>query len=183
MKMLGICGSLRQASYNRLLLNTVKNILNNKIRYEIHSIDTIPLYNADLDNDQKPIGVQSFIDAIKSADILLFATPEYNSSIPGVLKNAIDWASRPAFQSALLLKTCGIISAARSPVGGARAQADLRNILSSTVSAVFPSVEYLLPMAHNMFNEEGVLIDTQATQRLERYITELINWAKKQSKT
>lgn len=176
MKILGISGSLKQASFNTMMLKNVELVLPGNVTLEIQTLDNIVLYNEDLDNEQKPEAVNAFINKIQNADALLFATPEYNHSIPGVLKNAIDWASRPAFESPLKNKPCAIITASPSPVGGARAQADLKNVLSSTLSPVYPSIEYLMPAAHEKFNESGVLIDETAQRRLHRYINSFIHW-------
>jgi len=176
MKILGISGSLRQASLNTQLLNNVGIVLPINTFLEIQLLDNLLLYNEDFDNDQKPAGVQLFQNNIREADALIFATPEYNHSIPGVLKNALDWASRPSFESPLKSKPCAILSAAASPVGGARAQADLKNVLSSTLSFVYPSVEYLLPLAHEKFDDSGNLTDETAQRRLKKYIVGFINW-------
>lgn len=177
MNILGISGSLRKNAYNTQLLQVAAGLLPESSHLEIIGIGDICLYNEDLDGEIKPESVSRFLSAIRSADALLFATPEYNHSIPGGLKNAIDWASRPAFESVLKSKPCGIISAAMSPIGGARAQADLKNILDSTLSPVFPSVEYLLGLAHEKFDDMGHLTDETALRRLRRYLVGFINWA------
>lgn len=181
MKIIGISGSLRAGSYNTALLKAVNNYSFNNVQYEIKSICNIPLYNEDVDGAKVPEEVALLIESIKTADALLFSTPEYNHCISGVLKNSIDWASRPAFNSSLKFKPCGILAASKSPVGGARAQASLKNILSSTLSPVFPAIEYLLPNAHEMFNSEGELVDKTAHRRLERYVAGFIEWVEKQS--
>ena len=180
MKIIGISGSLRQGSHNTALLDAVARICPENIKFEICNIGNIPLYNEDLDGDKKPASVRNFIESISSADAVLFSTPEYNYSISGVLKNAIDWASRPAFQSSFRMKPCGILTVSKSPVGGARAQADMKVILSSMLSPVFPAIEFLLPNAHEMFNESGNLTDEQAKRRLERYISGFIEWIEMQ---
>lgn len=180
MKILGISGSLRKNAYNTLLLEAAAETLPKGITLEICGISDICLYNEDLDSAKKPEAVVRFLNKIHDADGLLFATPEYNHSIPGGLKNAIDWASRPAFESVLKAKPCGIISAAKSPIGGARAQADLKNILDSTLSPVYPSVEYLLGLAHEKFDMHGKLIDETASRRLQRYMTGFIDWIQQQ---
>lgn len=175
MKILGISGSLRTDSYNTWLLNNAISVLPEGVRLEIHAIDNIVLFNEDLEKN-KPEGVLSFINAVEEADALLIATPEYNHSIPGCLKNAIDWASRPGFQSPLKNKPCAIISASQSSVGGARAQADLKNVLTSTISRIYPSIEYLLDNAQEKFDAQGDLIDETAKRRLSRYVTGFIDW-------
>ena len=180
MKILGISGSLREGSFNTALLKAAENFLHSDIQFEIGNIGKIPLYNEDIDEDITPEKVTLLISEIESADAILFSTPEYNHCIPGVLKNAIDWVSRPAFESSLKFKPCGILSASKSSVGGARAQASLKNILSSTLSPVFPSIEYLLLNAHETFNSEAELTDPTATRRLERYVNGFIEWAERQ---
>lgn len=177
MKIVGISGSLRERSFNTHLLIAAAQFLPEDSAFEILQIGDFPHYNEDIDTDNKALEITAFLKAIESASVLLFASPEFNHSIPGVLKNAIDWASRPAFQSPLLDKPCGILTASMSPVGGARAQADLKNVLSSTLSRVFPATEYLLPDAHKKFNAETQLIDPTALRRLERYVEGLIAWA------
>jgi len=181
MKIICISGSLREGSYNTALLETAKEISNGDVQFEIMSICNMPLYNEDIDGAKTPKEIVLLIKSITSADALLFSTPEYNHCIPGVLKNLIDWASRPAFNSSLKFKPCGILAASKSAVGGAHAQASLKNILSSTLSPVFPSIEYLLPNAHEMFNSEGKLVDKTALRRLKRYVAGFIKWVERQN--
>lgn len=181
MKILGISGSLRENSFNTALLKAAKHYTQSDIQFEIINIANIPLYNEDIEENKIPEEVASLIKSIASADALLFSTPEYNHCISGVLKNVIDWASRPAFNSSLKFKPCGILAASKSPVGGARAQASLKNILSSTLSPVFPAIEYLLPSAHEMFNSKRELTNQTAQRRLERYVKGFINWVEKNS--
>ena len=177
MNILGISGSLRAGSYNTLLLQNAAARLESPHRLAIHSLEGIPLYNEDLEDDQRPAPVQGLLDAIEGADALLFATPEYNHSVSGVLKNALDWASRPAFKSVLTGKPAGVLTAAMSPVGGARAQMHLKDILSSTLTPVYTAPDYLLPMAHEAFNDKGELTDANAIRRLKRYLSGLVDWA------
>ena len=181
MKILGISGSLREGSYNTALLQAVKDVLPNHVQLEIQCIGGIPLYYEDVDESLMPKEVSSLIKRIESASAVLFATPEYNHCISGVLKNTIDWVSRPAFNSSLKSKPCGILASSKSPVGGARAQASLKNILSSTLSPVYPSIEFLLPNAHEMFNDNSELTNQVAQRRLERYISGFIEWFEKQN--
>jgi chromate reductase len=181
MKILGISGSLRKGSYNTALLSSIKHFLNSDVQLEMHNIGNIPLYNEDVGEANMPKEVTLLIKTIESSDAILFSTPEYNHCVSGALKNAIDWSSRPAFDSSLKLKPCGILAASKSPVGGARAQASLKNILSSTLSPVFPSIEYLLPDAHEMFNTEMELTNQIALRRLERYVSGFIKWVERQN--
>jgi len=176
-KILGISGSLRTGSYNTRLLSSAAAGLEKPHSLELYSLEDIPFYNEDLENDSRPATVQNLLDAIDAADALLFATPEYNHSVPGVLKNAIDWASRPAFNCVLGGKPTGILSAAMSPVGGARGQMHLKEVLCSTLTPLYPAPDYLLPLAQNAFDSDGKLTDETATRRLRRYVMGLIDWA------
>lgn len=180
MKILGISGSLRKNSLNTSLLLAAPEFMPGDVDFELARIGHIEFYNEDIDNEEKPTAVAEFLARINTADILLFSSPEYNHGMSGVLKNAIDWASRPAFKSPLLYKPCGILTASRNLVGGARAQADLKNVLSSTLSIIYPAHEYLLPNAHEKFDGDGVLVDDAAIRRLRQYVEGLVSWAGKQ---
>jgi chromate reductase, NAD(P)H dehydrogenase (quinone) len=182
MKILGISGSLRKGSYNTLLLRAARQLIDKDANLEIFDISTIPFYNADIDGEVKLYPVHRLLESISGSDCLLFATPEYNHSIPGVLKNAIDWASRPAFQSVLRKKPAGILSASTSSVGGARAQEHLRGVLSSTLTPVFLTPDYLLPLANKAFDGSGMLIDETDENRLKRYLAEYCDWVLKLQK-
>ena len=174
---LGVSGSLRQGSLNTMLLRASGGYLEEPAAFEVHDLADIPLYNEDLDGDDKPASVSAWLRALAAADAVLFATPEFNHSISGALKNAIDWASRPAFDSVLANKPAGILSASMSPVGGARAQMHLKDILASTLTPVYPVPDYLLPLAQNAFDSAGVLTDVTAARRLQRYVTGFVAWA------
>jgi len=176
MKLIGISGSLRKESFNTRILYAAAQCLPGGVTLSIVSCQDLPLYNMDIDGESKPESVKQFMDSIADCDGVLFATPEYNYSIPGLLKNAIDWASRPAYKSVLAGKPVAIVSASKSPVGGARAQSHLRDILSATLSPVVPSPPFLLPGVQNTFDKEGKLTDSASLQRLERYIGEFVDW-------
>ena len=176
MKLIGISGSLRSASFNTGMLHAASHCLPEGVTLSLVSCQGLPLYNMDIDGENRPEPVTQLIGAIADCDGVLFASPEYNYSIPGLLKNAIDWASRPAYKSVLAGKPVAIVSASKSPVGGARVQSHLRDILSATLSPVVPSPPFLLPQAADKFNREGVLTDAASLQRLERYIKEFAEW-------
>ncbi len=180
MNILGISGSLQEASLNTQLLKVSQTFMPDNISFNITSLKDIALYNEDLDNSEnRPIAVEQLMEQISASDAIIFATPEYNHGVSGVLKNAIDWVSRPAFKSPLCHKPSAIITASKSPVGGARAQADLKNILSSTLSLIYPSVEMLVPIAHEKLNDSGELVDATTERHLSRYIQGFISWATK----
>lgn len=181
MTILGVSGSLRQRSFNTMLLEAGGAFIEAPAGFAVHDLANLPVYNEDLDGEDKPAPVIAWLRAVASADAILFATPEFNHSISGALKNAIDWASRPAFKSVLANKPAGILSASMSPVGGARAQMHLKDILASTLTPVYPVPDYLLPMAQNAFDGEGALTDATAARRLQRYVTGLLAWAAKNS--
>lgn len=180
MKLLGISGSLRKDSYNTLLLKTASAMLENRATVTIFDLADIPFYNADSDGPQKPAAVRQFIDAISEVDGILIATPEYNYSIPGVLKNALDWASRPAYKSVLVNKPAAIISASQSALGGVRAQVHLRDVLAATLTPVFPAPDCFISMAQTAFNA-GELVDETVRQRLKRYLEGYVDWVEKSS--
>ncbi len=175
MKIVGISGSLRSGSFNTKLLQCAQSNMPPGIDLEIVNISNIPLYNGDIDSETKPESVKSLLKTIGECDGILIATPEYNYSIPGVLKNVLDWVSRPAYKSVLANKPAGIISAAQGLAGGARAQAQLRHVFSATLTIVYPSREYLLPFAGKAFDESGQL--SQENQKsLERYLGGFCDW-------
>src|SRR6516225_6233458 len=155
---LGICGSLRTGSYNRAVLRTAIELRPPGMTIEIADISAFPLYNEDVRAQGFPAPVETFRRQIKAADALLFVTPEYNYSMPGVLKNAIDWASRPPDQP-FAGKPVAIIGASAGMGGTARAQYDLRR------SCVFLDMhpvnrpEVLIGQAHTKFDAAGHLTD------------------------
>ncbi len=177
MKLIGISGSIREKSYNTMLLNAAFECLPKGVTMSVVDCGDIPLYNGDLDGEVKPESVARLLAALGDSDGLLIATPEYNYSIPGVLKNAIDWASRPGYKSVLAKKPAAIVSAAKSAVGGARVQLHLRDVFSATLTPVVPSPPFLLPLAQEKFDKEGRLVDEDSQHRLDRYVKEFIAWA------
>lgn len=178
--LVGLSGSLRSHSYNTALLHALGVVLPVDVGFEIHDFSAVPLYNADLEGEYRPPAVCELREAIAAADGIVIATPEYNHGIPGVLQNALDWASRPAFESPLAGKPAGVLSASRGPVGGARAQSVLRQVLGATLTPIFPHVEMLVPAAHRKFDEDGRLIDPDTEERLRRYAGSFVEWVREQ---
>ncbi len=177
---LGICGSLRQGSINAALLDAVLPMLPNASTATF-DIGALPHYSEDLDTGERPQSVQRLLEAVKEADGILIVTPEYNYSVPGVLKNAIDWASRPAYRSPLAHKPIGILGASPGGVGTARAQSHLRQILGGTVSRVFPHPDLLVGGAKAKFSETGELVDERTKEHLLAYAESFVAWAYEQS--
>lgn len=178
MKIVAISGSLRGASLNTFLLQSVEKLLPTGVSYDWGSIADIPLYNEDLDGPVKPASVTALSTVVENADGLLIATPEYNYSIPGGLKNALDWLSRPAFKSVLAGKPVAIMSASKAPTGGVRAQGQLKQVLAGVLTATYAAPEFMVPSAHQAFSEDGVLIDEAVRTRLTRFITDYCTWVK-----
>jgi chromate reductase len=176
MNILGISGSLRTKSVNTGLLIAASKLLPTDSHLTIHTCGMIPLYNEDLDKNDKPLSVTELHDAIATSDAILIATPEYNHSIPGVLKNTLDWISRPAFNSVLAGKPTGIISASRSFVGGARAQVHLRLVMHSTLAPVFPHTDFLVGNAYDKTDENGVLVEPDSLSFLSSYLAKFVDW-------
>lgn len=176
MKIVALSGSLRKDSFNSALLRAATELAAPSASIEILSVD-VPLYSEEREGEHTPQVVAEFKNAIADADALLIATPEYNHSFSGVLKNAIDWASRPAFNSPLKGKKIALLSASLSPVGGARAQAQLRPVLASALSQVYPGIEFSLPKAHRSFNANGELVDATAAKRLRHFIEGFLSWS------
>lgn len=175
MKILGISGSLRRASFNTGLLRAARDVSGEGILLDIRGCGDIPLYNQDL--EEKPAPVEHFFEAIRDCDAFLFASPEYNHSVPGGLKNAIDWASRPAYASILAHKPAAILSASKSIVGGARMQSHLHQILGSTLTSIYPHPEFLVPLAPGKFDDTGRLTDPETLDRLKKYLDGFTAWA------
>ncbi|GHD55818.1 FMN reductase [Thalassobaculum fulvum] len=154
-KLLFIPGSLRAASSARATARTLAGVIAAEATAAFADIGALPHYNADVKDDP---AVAAFIAAVGEADGVVFVTPEYNYSIPGVLKNAIDWASRPAFASVFKGKPCLVISVSGGALGGVRAQGHLKYVLNGMLATVHPSREIVVPFANDKV-KDGVLED------------------------
>jgi len=156
--LLGFAGSLRSEAYSRAILSNVQTSALESSHFTIFDLAEIPLYNQDLDGDSKPAGVEKFKAAIGAADGLVICTPEYNYGISGVLKNAIDWASRPGYNSVLKGKPVLMIASSISMTGGVRALGQLRETMAATLSRVVAVPEIVIPDVGNKL-KDGKLID------------------------
>jgi chromate reductase, NAD(P)H dehydrogenase (quinone) len=154
----GFAGSLRRGSYNRALLRAATEVAPPALHIAIHELDGIPLYNGDIEAAGAPPSVVRLRDAIRQADGLLIATPEYNHGVPGVLKNAIDWLSRPPRNSALNGKVAGLMGPSPGMTGTARAQSQLRQAFVFTNTYALLQPEALVGRAHEKFDPEGQLM-------------------------
>ena len=173
MRILGIAGSLRRGSHNRRLLQAASTLLPSGVELvEWDNIAGIPAFDEDLETTP-PEPVLEFFRAIEEADALLIATPEYNASLPGALKNALDWASRPFPENVLKHKPAAIVGASTGLFGAVWAQAEVRKVLKA--SGAHP-VETELPvgLADYAFADDGSLNDPELTQRFKDLLADLV---------
>jgi chromate reductase, NAD(P)H dehydrogenase (quinone) len=174
MRVLGISGSLRRDSQNTKLLRAAGELLPDGIELEIFGeLESVPPYNEYRDTDEAPLEAALLRDAIAGADAVLFATPEYNSSVPGQLKNAVDWASRPFRASALWGKPVVVIGASTGMYGAVWAQAELRKALA-TAGARVADAEVAVGRAQTRFDDDGRLIDDEVRTELREALGALL---------
>lgn len=180
LRVLAFAGSLRDGSTNRALVRAAVDLAPEGMTVEpFDGLGEIPLYNADLDTDDlRPEPVTRFKAAITDADALLIATPEYNHNVPGVLQNAIDWASRPAFRSPFVGKPVGIVGAAAGSIGTARAQEKLKSVLLAVHAHPFPHRGVLVGRAREK-TEDGRLTDEPTREFLTGYLADFASFARR----
>ena len=175
-RVLAFAGSLRAGSYNKMLLRAAREMAPAGMEIETFDIAGIPLYNEDVEQAGTPAAVEAFREAIRAADALLIAVPEYNHGVPGVLKNAIDWASRPPRGSALSGKPTALFGASPGQTGTARAQTQLRGSFVFTNTPVLPQPEVLVFRAHEKFDADGRLADEATRAFVRRLLDALADW-------
>ncbi len=175
---LGIPGSLRAGSYNRALLRAASEVMPSGVILDVFALNDIPSYNADVQAQGDPEPVLELKRHLTEADAVLIATPEYNYSIPGVLKNAIDWASRPPKICAFRKKPVGIIGASSGESGTIRGQLAIRQVFVFLDAYVMAQPELRVTNAGRRFDETGVLIDEELRERLRVYMAALVDWAR-----
>lgn len=173
MRILAISGSLRHGSYNTALLREAAEVAPAGVELELYEgLELLPAYNEDVDGGDPPAEAVRLREAIAEADGLLIATPEYNGSIPGQLKNAVDWASRPARAGAIWAKPVAVVGATTGSYGAVWAQADLRRSLGIAGARVL-EVELPVARAHERFDARGRLEDDQLRDGLAEIVREL----------
>jgi len=177
-KVLGIAGSLRQGSFAKALLNNAKNLVPENMELEIFDIKDIPVFNQDFENDL-PESIKIFKEKIKAADAILFVTPEYNYSIPGGLKNAIDAASRPYGNNSWEEKPVAIMSSSMGMLGGSRAQYHLRQVLVFLNMHALNRPEVMVPMVQDKFDDKLILTDDKTKQAIAEQLKALDAWTRK----
>ena len=176
-KIVGIAGSLRKASWNRGLLRAAVEERPDGIEIVTLDLDLVPPYNQDLEAGGDPSSVVALKDVIGLADALLIATPEYNNGMPGMLKNAIDWASRPAAASVLRDKPVVVMGVSPGAGAAARAQQQVRDAVVYTGGCVLPEPELLVGAAIGKFDDAGNVIDPELRAQVVDMVTALRDWA------
>jgi chromate reductase, NAD(P)H dehydrogenase (quinone) len=176
MKIAVFVGSLQEKSHNKMLAKALESVAPEGMAFDYIDIN-LPLFNQDLEADY-PAAAQVVKTAVETADGVLFVTPEYNRSVPGVLKNAIDWASRPYGSNSFARKPVGVVGASIGPVGTAIAQADLRHIMSFLDAKAMGQPEIHMANAGPLFNETGELIDERWLKNVTAYMTAFSEWVK-----
>jgi chromate reductase, NAD(P)H dehydrogenase (quinone) len=165
-KVLGISGSLRRDSYNRKLLRAAEELLPASVEFELwDELKAVPPFDEDDELGPTPPAVASLRDAVDVADAIVFATPEYNASVPGQLKNAVDWLSRPFATTVLRGKPVLVIGASTGAFGAVWAQAELRKVLA-TAGARVVEAEVAVGHAPTKFDDDGTLLDEELTDQL-----------------
>jgi len=175
---LGFAGSLRKGSYNKALLSAALELAAKSAAMETFDLEGIPPFNQDMEN-QPPQKVKEFKARIRAADAILIATPEYNYSIPGVLKNAIDWASRPYGDNAFEGKPAAIMGASVGMLGTARAQYDLRRSFVFLNMYILNRPEVMVPFAHDKIDKDGKVTDEKTREKIRELLESLVIWTKR----
>jgi chromate reductase, NAD(P)H dehydrogenase (quinone) len=178
MVILGIAGSIREASYNRALLRAAQELVPAGVTLETFDIKGLPGFSQD-DEANPPAQVVELKERIRAADAILLVTPEYNYSVPGVLKNAIDWASRPYGDSAWTKKPVAIMGASVGTLGTARAQYHLRQMFVFLNMFAVNQPEVMVSNAHKHFDEQGNLTDEVAKKLIKQLLEELVSFSRR----
>jgi chromate reductase len=180
-KILGFAGSLRKDSYNKSLLRAALELVPKDAELEPFDLEGIPPFNQDLEN-QPPEKVKEFKAKIRAADAILIVTPEYNYSIPGVLKNAIDWASRPYGDNAFEHKPVAIMGASIGAMGTARAQYHLRQCFVFLTCFALNQPEVMVPFAQEKIDKDGKLTDQKTRDKIRELLESLVAWTRRLKK-
>jgi chromate reductase, NAD(P)H dehydrogenase (quinone) len=175
-RVVAFAGSLRRGSYNRALVAAAAALAPNGMTVEPIEIGALPFFDADLEAQGDPEAVVAFKAALRGADGVIIATPEYNDGIPGVLTNALDWASRLPGRSPLVGKPVALMGASPSQVGTARAQLHLRQILAHVHARVLPPPELLVATAHERFDDNLQLRDERTRAVLVNVLERFSRW-------
>jgi chromate reductase, NAD(P)H dehydrogenase (quinone) len=175
-RILAVAGSLRQGSYNRGLLRAAQELAPEWVEVRLFDIGQLPFFNEDVEAAGDPEPVRRFKDAIAASNAVLIATPEYNGAVPGVLANAIDWASRPSGRSVLRNKPVAVMGAVLGQSGSANAQATLRGVLGRIGAIVVPDPQVLVPRASRLFDEQVDLHDEGTREEIRQLVDAVAHW-------
>lgn len=174
-KVIAFAGSLRKDSFNKSLLYALKSLGAEHLEIEVFDIKDIPLYSGDLEKEGFPHAVDEFREKVKQSQALIIATPEYNYSVPGVLKNALDWLSR-APKGVLDEKPTAILGASDGRIGTARAQFYLKSILLDLNCFVMPKPDVFISFAQDKIDNQGRVTDLETIQHLEKFVNSFVQW-------
>jgi chromate reductase, NAD(P)H dehydrogenase (quinone) len=178
-RLIGMSGSLRAGSYSNAVLETLRERFADVADLTIWDLAPIPAYNQDCEGDKRPASVKELLAAIDAADGLVLCAPEFNHSIPGVLKNALDWASRPAFTSVMAYKPVAIMATSRGPLGGARCLEHMRVALDSMMSRVVLAREVVIAACADKVRDGRLVDETSlgfACAAIEALLREIRLW-------
>jgi chromate reductase len=178
-RILALAGSLRQGSYNRGLLRAAEELAPEWVAVQFFDIGTLPFFNEDLEAAGEPEVVRRFKSAVGDANAVLIATPEYNGTVPGVLANAMDRASRPPGRSVLRNKPVAVMGAVLGSSGSVNAQAALRGVLSRVGAVVVPDPQVLVPRASRLFDEQVNLRDEDTRQEIRQLVEAVAHWCRR----
>lgn len=177
-KILGFAGSLRKGSYNKALLRAALELVPKDAELQTFDLEGLPLFNQDLENEPTE-KVKEFKARIRAADAILIVTPEYNYSIPGVLKNAIDCASRPYGDNAFEHKPVAIMGASIGMAGTARAQYHLRQSFVFLTCFALNQPEVMVPFAQDKIDENGNVTDEKTREKIKELLQNLVAWTRR----
>ena len=175
-KVAGISGSLRAGSYNTATLRAAQELAPDTLDIDIVTLEDVPLFSEDVEAQGWPPRVRELRDRVGAADAVIFASPEYNYSFTGVLKNAIDWLSRPEGEAPLNGKPAGIVGATPAFVGTARGQMHLRQVVFYNAMPLLPTAEVLIARAGERFDESGRLTDEKTREVLKDMLDKFADW-------
>jgi chromate reductase len=179
LRVLGIVGSLRTGAYNARLMDAAEALAPPGVTIDRFGLADIPAYNMDVEAHGDPVPVAALRAAVRDAEALLIASPEYNYGVPGVLKNAIDWISRPPGQSPLPRKPIAIMGVSTGPSGTMRMQLQLRLTLQALDMYAMPRPEIAMSFCKDKFDADGRLIDAKALEHLKGFMAAFADWSRR----
>ncbi len=184
MKIIALSGALRRASYNTALLRAAIELAPAGVTIELRTLHGIPLYDGDLEAEGIPAAVTELREAIRAADALLIATPEYNNSIPGVLKNGLDWLSRPSGEGTKLFggKPTALVGATPGGFGTVQSQDALLSVLRSFGNDFWMAGRLMVSKAGTVFDADGQLVDDKAREQLQQFVAGFVGFVKARAK-